>query len=115
MNQPNIIALHRHVGTSDRFRQHRVTKAVHHMGKFSENSRINIGAVREYKRVYRRLYGTGKLFKRQMLVLHLGGKTPGLEQIFAVPLQGARVHRDLRDLVIWQQPLVNQIDIITLQ
>ncbi len=111
LNKPQVVTCHIHADTIDALGEHRVAEAVDHVGELGEDRRVDVGGVREDKGVDRRLDGTGKLFKYQVLVFHLGREATGLEQVFAVPHQGAGIRRDLGDLVVRHQPLVDHADI----
>ena len=99
----------------DRFRQHRVTEAVHHMREFRIDRGIQRGvvALTRNERIDLRLNGTRELFEDEMLVLHLGAEAGRLEEARAVPLEGCDLarcggHRRHVD----SQPLVQECEIV---
>ncbi len=64
-----------------------MTKAIHDAGELKHHRRID-GAVVTRKHINGRQQLAAKLFKNQMLILHLVAEASGLEQPLTVPLQG---------------------------
>ncbi|MNM45860.1 hypothetical protein D3C81_567880 [compost metagenome] len=70
--------------------QHRVAEAVHGVGEFGHDRRIEVDVIhlgRGEEQVDPRLHGSGELLEHQVLVLHLGTELGGLEQPLAIPHQ----------------------------
>ena len=74
------------VYAGNRIGQHRVAEAVDRMGKLSRDRRVEIRLVKgeRLEGIDRRLNLAREFFEHQMLVLHLGDETCGLEQTFLI-------------------------------
>ena len=122
-DQPDLLCVGRQgVGIDDlvgrgqavhRLGQHRVAEAIHHMGKFGDDGRVEVGRGRKHEGVDGGLHLAGELLEYQMLVLHFGDEAGGLEEALAVPVQrgdtgGVGQSRDLRHAgQIGGQPFVD--------
>ncbi|MCY1219729.1 hypothetical protein D9M72_317150 [compost metagenome] len=91
--------------------QHRVAEAIHHMGEFGDDRRVDGGveAGGDEELIDVRLDLAGELLEHQVLVLHFGAELGGLEQPFPVPDEGRGIGRNGSNRS--QQPLVEEVHI----
>ena len=113
LDQPQLAGDEVRIEAIHRLGQHRVAEAVHHVGELGHDCRIqrtvvHLGGVEEH--VHLRLHLARELLEHQVLILHLGGETRGLEQSLAIPHQPIRAARQAIDRL--QQPLVDEVDIV---
>ncbi|MNF49995.1 hypothetical protein D3C84_312800 [compost metagenome] len=89
----------------DGFQQHRVAEAVNGMGKLG-NDRWVDGVIEIQEGVDLWLNGARELFEHDVLILHLGAELGGLEQAFAIPVEGRGIGGNRSDR--GQQPLIEE-------
>ena len=73
--------------TRDVLPQHGVAEAIHHMGEFGGDARVDVGRRLEHEGVDVRLHHAAEFLEHQVLVFHFVGEAAGLEQALAVPVE----------------------------
>ena len=89
LDQADVILVEVRVEAVDRFRQHRVAEAIHHVRELGDDRGIDrdVEAIGNQEGIDLRLDLARELLEHQMLVLHLGDELRRLEQALAVPDQ----------------------------
>ena len=106
LDQADVLLVHVAVDARHGLVEHRVAEAVHDVGEFRHDGRVDVGRIREHEGIDARLHGAREFLEHHVLVLHLVDEAAGLEQALAVPHEGRQVGRHRLD--VDQQPFVDE-------